>query len=165
MLVGVNYVFMKSAVKLPSFYFYASATQEQLNHYRELLEAYIKSIIIPYHLVVCTDVHCTRHMIDIEHPYCSIVNVMLIAGRNAIPYSKPPRSNPIPNWRTKIEPSKEMALFWHSEYCERGRPDSGFYFEMRKYSRKVYHAKRRGHYKTTYVQKMANIASFFTERK
>ena len=87
------------------------ATQEQLNHYREILDAYLKSIIIPYHLVVCTDVHCTRHMSEIEHLYCSIVNVMLIAGRNAIPHSKPHRTNHIPNWRTKIEPLKEMALF------------------------------------------------------
>ena len=58
-----------------------------------------------------------------------------------------------------------MALFWHNEYCERGRPDSGFYFEMRKYSRKVYHAKRKGHYKTAYVQKMTNIARCFTEKR
>ena len=36
---------------------------------------------------------------------------------------------------------------------------------MRKYSRKVYHAKRRGHYKTTYVQKMTNTARCFTEKK
>ena len=58
-----------------------------------------------------------------------------------------------------------MALFWHNEYCERGRPDSGFYFEMRKYSRKVYHAKRKEHYKTAYVQKMTNIARCFAEKK
>ena len=104
-----------------------------------ILDAYLKSIIIPYHLAVCTDVHCTRHMSEIEHLYCSIVNVMLIAGRNAIHHSKPHRTNH--NWRTKIEPLKEIALFWHNEYCERGRPDSGFYFEMRKHSRKLYHAK------------------------
>ena len=53
---------------------------------------------------MCTDVHCTRHMSEIEHLYCSIVDVMLIAGRNAIPDSKPHRTNHIPNWRTKIEP-------------------------------------------------------------
>ena len=58
-----------------------------------------------------------------------------------------------------------MALFLHNEYCERGRPDSGFYSEMRKDSRKVYHAKPRGHYKTAYVQKMTNIARCFTEKK
>ena len=87
---------------------------------------------------------------------------MLIVGRNAIPHSKPHRTNHIPNWRTKIEPLKEMALFWHNDYFERGRPDSGFYFEMRKYSRKVYHAIRRGHYKTANVQKITNIARCFT---
>ena len=36
---------------------------------------------------------------------------------------------------------------------------------MRKYSRKVYHAKRREHYKTAYVQKKTNIARCFTEKK
>ena len=36
---------------------------------------------------------------------------------------------------------------------------------MSKYSRKVYHAKRKGHYKTAYVQKMTNIARYFTENK
>ena len=60
---------------------------------------------------MCTDVHCTRHRSEIEHLYCSIVNVILIAGRNAILHSKPHRTNHIPNWRTKIEPLKEMALF------------------------------------------------------
>ena len=85
---------MKSAAKLPHILFlclaqWFKATQEQLNHYREVLDAYLKSIIIPYHLVVCTDVPCTRHMSEIGHLYCSIVNVMLIAGRNAIPHSKP----------------------------------------------------------------------------
>ena len=36
---------------------------------------------------------------------------------------------------------------------------------MRKYSRKVYHAKRKAHYKTAYVHKMTNIAICFTENK
>ena len=80
-----------------------------MNHYRELLDAYLISNIIPYHLVVCTDVYCTRHMSGIEHLYFSIVNVMLIAGRNAIPHSKPHRANHIPNWCTKIELLEEMA--------------------------------------------------------
>ena len=52
----------------------------------------------------------------------SIINVMLIAGSNAIPHSMPHRTNHIPNWRTNIELLKEIALFWHNEYCERGRP-------------------------------------------
>ena len=131
----------------------------------KFFDAYLNSIIIPYHLVVCTDVYCTGHMSEIEPLYCSIVNAILIARRNAIPHSKPHRTNHIPNWRNKIEPLKEMTLFWHNEYWERGRPDSGFYFEMCKYSRKVNHAKRRGHYKTAYVQKMTNIARCFTEKK
>ena len=75
---------------------------------------------------VHTYVHYTRHMSEIEHLYCSIVNVMLNAGSNTIPLSKPHRTNHIPNWPTKIEPFKEMTLFWQNEYCERGRPDSGF---------------------------------------
>ena len=62
-------------------------------------------------------------MSEIEHLYCPSVSVMLIAERNAILHSKPHRTNHIPNWRTKIEPLKEIALFWHDEYCERGRPD------------------------------------------
>ena len=70
-----------------------------MNHYRELLDAYLESIIIPYHLVVCTDVHCTSHMSEIEHLYCSIVNVMIIAGSNTIPFSKPHRTNNVPNLR------------------------------------------------------------------
>ena len=36
---------------------------------------------------------------------------------------------------------------------------------MRKYSRKFYHAKRRGHYKTTYLLKIMNILRCFTEKK
>ena len=36
---------------------------------------------------------------------------------------------------------------------------------MRKYSGKVCHAKRRGHCQTTYIQKMANMARCFTEKK
>ena len=96
---------MKSAAKLPHTLF-LKATQEQLNHYHELVYVYLTSIIIPYNLVGCTDVHCARHMSEIEHRYCSFVNVILIAGRNATPHSKPHRTNHIPNWRTKIEPLK-----------------------------------------------------------
>ena len=113
-LLGVNFTIHEVNCKTTSHFIptpqWFKATQEQLNHYRELLDVYLKSIIIPYQLVVCTDVHCTRHMSEIEHLYCSIVNVMLIAGRNAIPHSKP--------HRTKIEPLKEMTLFSHNEYCE-----------------------------------------------
>ena len=36
---------------------------------------------------------------------------------------------------------------------------------MRKYYRKVCHAKRRGHFQTTYVQKMTIIARCLTEKK
>ena len=36
---------------------------------------------------------------------------------------------------------------------------------MCNYSHKVYHGKRREHYKTAYLQKMTNIARCFTEKK
>ena len=65
-LLGVNLPVHKVSCKTSSHFIPTpqlfKATQEQLNHYRELLDAYLKSIIIPYHLVVCTDIHCTRYM-------------------------------------------------------------------------------------------------------
>ena len=89
---------MKSAAKLHlALFLRLSGLKRLRNSYRELLDVYLKSNIIPYHLVMCTDVHCTRHMSEIEHLYCSIINVMLIAGRNAIPHSKPHGTNHIPN--------------------------------------------------------------------
>ena len=68
-LIGVNLPINEVSCETTSRFIptpqWFKATQEQLNHYRELLDSYLKSIIIPYHLVVCTDVHCTRHMSEI----------------------------------------------------------------------------------------------------
>ena len=115
-LIGVNLPFHEVSCENTSRFIHTpqwfKASQEQLNHHRELLDAYLKFIIIPYQLVLCTDVHCTRHMSEIEHLYCSIVNVMLIAGRNAIPQSNPHRTNHIPNWRTKIESFKKKLHYF-----------------------------------------------------
>ena len=41
------------------------ASQEQFNHYRVLLDAYLKSILIPYHLVVSSLIFCFRYFIKI----------------------------------------------------------------------------------------------------
>ena len=73
----VSYETTSDLIPMPQWF---KATQEQLNHYRELLDAYLNSIIIPYHLVVCTDVHCTRHMIEIEHLYCLIEQIIFLTG-------------------------------------------------------------------------------------
>ena len=72
MLIGVNLPINEDScetisrcIPTPQWF---KATQEQLDHYLELLDAYLKSIIVPYHLVVCIDVHCTRHMSEKHNP-------------------------------------------------------------------------------------------------
>ena len=87
-------------------------------------------------LISCSDGTCTcvDHYDLIECFHKSIIDICIFSANQSIPFSKPIRkqkSNTIPNWNSAVAPFRETALFWH-EYCIRGRPSTGFYFEMRK---------------------------------
>ena len=88
-------------------------------------------------LISCSDGTCTcvNHYDQIECFHKSIIDICIFSANQSILYSKPirkQRSNTIPNWNSAVTPFRETALFWHNEYCIRGRPSTVFfYFEMK----------------------------------
>ena len=120
-------------------------------------------------LISCSDGTCTcvDHYDLIECFHKSIIDICIFSANQSIPFSKSIRkqtSNTIPNWNSAVAPFRETALFWH-EYCIRGRPSTGFYFEMRKFSRKIYHSKRTTEKKQIYISKRLNIVESYTKNK
>ncbi len=142
------------------------ATDQNIIDYKSALNEQLKCIKLPDCLLYCYDNLCCCHSDEIDYIHDCIIDACVIAASHSIPHSKPTtqcRKNVIPNWNSTIGPLREIALFWHNEFCKRGRPQSGFYYEMRKYSRKLYHTKRSDQCKLKYVSKMTNIAKSFTE--
>ena len=149
---------------------WGKASPDDLNKYKRVLNCELQNMNLKEELISCSDGTCTcvDHYDLIECFHKSIIDICIFSANLSIPFSKPirqQRSNTIPNWNSAVAPFRETALFWHNEYCIRGRPSTGFYFEMRKFSRKIYHSKRTTEKKQIYISKMLNIAESYTKNK
>ncbi len=68
----------------------------------------------------CTDMHCTKHMIDLSDFYHNIIHSHRDASDICIPKTGTAEShdNDIPGWSDHVEELHRDSLMWHRHWRE-----------------------------------------------
>jgi len=88
----------------------------------------------------CNNMGCdnTHHKNEIDILLSKLCDISLRVGDNTFPKIKPARLH-LPRWSEEVSPFKQKALLWHRIWCDSGRPQSGFIFDIRRKTRNDYH--------------------------
>ena len=67
----------------------------------------------------------------------------MLAAELTIPFTKPhtKQNRNTAGWNQHVRKEFDHALHWHRLYLQNGRPQSSYIFEMRKFTRSIYHRK------------------------
>ena len=115
------------------------ALSRDKDRYRELVDSKLRSIDIPYDAILCTDNFCLMHKSHISQFHDNIIDVLVLASHESIPYSSSKLSKIVPGWNEYVNRYFESALFWHYIWIENGRPGDGILTELRRKTRAQYH--------------------------
>ena len=124
---------------------WSRASEKQLNHYTNDLDALLKYIDIDEDVLCCKDIHCTSHFDEICQFYQSILDCCIKASE-CIPRpsgsannTRGKTSKSIPGWPEHVEPLRREALIWHNHWKSCGKPHGGLEAELRRITRARYH--------------------------
>ena len=120
-----------------------SASDNQIELYKEYLDHYLLGIELPTELINCNDVMCTKHNKEITDFHDKIVYSLIYACNDCIPTSKFKKKAAIPGWNDNIEHYFRTALYWHKVWVDNGRPEDGIYANLRRITRAHYHKARK----------------------
>ena len=139
-VIDVDYIEVSVGQKLSQTAWY-KATISDIVKYKNLMDSVIDSLCIPVEAIRCQDIHCKKHIPDVEKLYDMLINeVCLFAGKQVLPSSgKCDNIRKVPGWNEYVAHKKEYALSCHWLWKEAGKPNSGVLFEHRKQARAEYH--------------------------
>ena len=91
----------------------------------------------------------------------------MLPAERTIPFTKPhtKQHRNKAGWNEHVSKEFDHALHWHRLYLQHGRPQSGFTFEMRKFTRSIYHKKVKRIDSNQKRKKKTRIAKGFLENK
>ena len=99
---------------------------------------------LPFLVSHCNVKLCSYHDCHIQLLHDHIINALLISGQRVIPFTKPSKGTHKkgrPGWNEYVALEFDHALHCHRIYLDHGCPSFGFIFEMRKFTRSIYHKK------------------------
>ena len=113
---------------------------EMLQKYQYELDQHLGSI--PVSEFMCDHMHDNyKYQIQLLHDH--LIHSCMLAAERTIPFTKPhtkQNRNKV-GWNEHVRKEFDHALHWHRLYLQNGRPQSGYIFEMRKFTRSIYHRK------------------------
>ena len=109
---------------------WGSATPDDIINYQNCLNTYLHNACVDPVLTQCDSYMCKEHDTLIGDLYSNIVNAIVDAGVTAIPQSNTEtmRSSGVkatPGWNEYVEPKRQVSLFWHNMWKDRGCPHHG----------------------------------------
>src|SRR5664279_4762893 len=89
----------------------------------------------------CHDNMCTDsgHTHDLNQYSTDILECCTRAALECIPLTGGRVTKSIPGWSELVQPSKDIALFWHNIWMSSGRPHTGIVANIRRTTRAKYH--------------------------
>ena len=105
---------------------------------------------------------CSYHDCHSQLLHDQIINALWIAGQRVIPFTKPSKGNHkkgCSGWNEYVALQFDHALHWHRIYLDHGCSSLGFIFEMRKFTRSIFHKKAKFTNKREYKLKKQAIAT------
>ena len=105
--------------------------------YRTMIEFKLLSLPVPNDAFECYDVSCGLHVDCIERYYNEVCKACI----DSAAHLKRRKGRPVlAGWNEHVKEHKERALFWHKIWKDCGSPAAGLLFDIRKSTRKRYHA-------------------------
>jgi hypothetical protein len=117
-----------------------SASSIQIARYKTTLNEMLADVNLPSCTADCIDVFCTAHQQSISKFHDDIIECCTSSALSSI--GRPTAvqgSGTRPGWSRYVKPVRVEALKWHRAWKERGRPDHGPLYDMRKMTRARYH--------------------------
>ena len=116
---------------------------DDITNYKKQLDKELDHIMLPTDALHCKDFRCKLHVDETESFYKNIINSCIIAGKKSLPLLGKGNSNINHNvkagWNDYCKDKKELALFWHNNWKNEGRPHNSYTAVMRRISRLQYH--------------------------
>ena len=96
-----------------------SASDYEIQMYKEYLNYYLLRIPLPLELLNCNDLMCKEHFHEINDFHDRIIDALVRACNDSIPISRPyKKRNAIPGWNDNVEHYFRVALFWHNLWVQ-----------------------------------------------
>ena len=121
---------------------WSTATEKDLNSYRNNLIQNLNTIPIPHAALLCHNMKCIdkHHYNEINQYLSDITTSLTVAGHANIPYTTNRKnSGRIPGWSDEVEPLRQKSLFWHNIWIDCGRPRNGPVADCMRRTRASYH--------------------------
>ena len=135
----INYRRLKGMLKAQ--HVIKSTARKCGKYYRDNLSSNLKSISMPYSVLLCHDMKCKdcQHYDAINQYLNDTTEACLSAGHSNIPYSSSPiNSGRIPGWSEEVEPLRQKSMFWHQIWNNCGRPHTGHVADCMRRTRASY---------------------------
>ena len=115
-------------------------SQDNKQEYVDVLNDSLLGINIQHESLICDNINCKVHGQSISDIYNDVVKFCLQAD-NVLPKTKDnsSKNNIVAGWSEYVKEHKDMALFWHREWVDKGRPPQGMIAYNRRKTRAKYH--------------------------
>ena len=116
------------------------ASDKDLYKYKMVLDNKLESLNVHVKTLYCKNNMCISkdHRGLITLFYKEFVTCLIEAADSTIPKRRPKKYQK-PFWNSIAEPEREKAMFWHSMWCNAGRPRNGIIANIRRSTRAKYH--------------------------
>ena len=120
---------------------WSGATEGAKIEYEARLTEQLLQVYVPG-CVMCTDVHCMDHGVEIEQYTLDILETVQSVARDTLPVKgggrKSGQRKCTPGWSEHVKPYQEESKFWHSLWMSAGRPNYGALYNSMKQARQQY---------------------------
>ena len=117
---------------------WALATENDILLYRATLDFKLLSIDAPREALECQDFQCKHHTDSVFRAFKAVCDACIEASSHLEKRKR--RKVPVAGWSERVQGFKDSALLWHRIWKENGSPAAGLLFDLRKSTRKKYHA-------------------------
>ena len=119
---------------------WTKASDSHITNYRHALVDRLKSIIIPFDALTCSNRSCNidTHRSNIVKYASDIADACVKAGLHTIPRMRP-GSRVTPGFSEHVKPYREKSMFWHKLWMDCGRPRTGHVADCMRRTRAAYH--------------------------
>jgi hypothetical protein len=119
------------------------ASIKDISKYKSILDTHLDSFWCDnLESILCSDVTCSKdnHVCELNSLYYHILYSCLQASTECIPMmSNNLKRKTVPGFAEYCKPLRDEALYWHNLWKSQGRPNCGYFTDMRKNARSQYH--------------------------
>ena len=136
-----NITKMKQKCKNTSVTNWESATAQNIQKYKVILDEHITNFKLPASVINCNNFMCKEHDYIILQKINDLINILISCADETIPMKNISNKNKggIPGWNEYVQPYKDKSIFWNNVWKNAGSPRQGQLADERRFARNRYH--------------------------